>query len=47
MEQRISELRDSGLAALRGLDRTGRPAVSAVARDRLTELARQATARTR
>jgi geranylgeranyl diphosphate synthase type I len=47
MEQRITELHDSGLAALLVLDSGGRAVVSAAARDRLHELARQATARTR
>jgi geranylgeranyl diphosphate synthase type I len=47
MEQRISELRESGLAALRETDESGRLVVGEAARGRLVELAQQATARTR
>jgi geranylgeranyl diphosphate synthase type I len=46
MEQHIGELRDSGLTALGALDPAGQPVVSEMARLRLVELARRATART-
>ena len=46
LERRIAGLVESGLAALAGRDDRGRPIVAATARDRLTELAHLATART-
>jgi len=46
-ERRISELVQSGIAALDGVDAAGRPVVGAAARARLVELAHAATARTR
>jgi geranylgeranyl diphosphate synthase type I len=45
VEQRISELVGSGLAALAAVDEAGRPVINAAARARLTELAHAATAR--